>query len=379
MWLRDDETVRQRCLSLRWEHRRHWRALGHSLGVNETGAAIVLDLASTGEWVSYSRAARHYAAPRRYRNALYTFRRVPPQMDYLAAEGLILHDRRAAGARGWQSAAQATPDLRQTVAEIVGGDWTLRRPGEVILLRDRQGRLIDYRETRAIGRMRQRIEGFNEAIMGASLDPSIAAPLCRIFNRNMTRGGRFYAMGTSWQNIKAEARKRLTIGGEPVVELDYKNLHPAILYAEAGATMPADCYMIDGWPRKLVKVGVLTLINAPTIHKARHAIAHSPRMAESVEPGSQEALRKANALIDAIKRLHRPIAGAFHSDAGARLMHIDAALAEAVMKTMLMQGTVILPVHDSFLVPASKYDRLEDAMLEAAHEVGIYALEVDVK
>jgi nitrate reductase beta subunit len=60
-------------------------------------------------------------------------------------------------------------------------------------------------------------------------------------------------------------------------------------------------------------------------------------------------------------------------------MHIDAALAEAVMKTMLMQGTVILPVHDSFLVPASQCDRLEDAMLEAAHEVGIYALKVDVK
>lgn len=379
MRLQDDETVRQRSLSLRWEHRRHWRALGQALGVNETGAAIVLDLASTGEWVSYSRAARHYAAPGRYRNALYTFRRVPPQMDHLEAEGLILHDRRAPGARGWQSAAQATPELRQTVAEIVGGDWKLRRPGEVILLRDRHGHLIDYCETRAVGRMRQRIERFNEAIMGAGLDPSIAAPLCRIFNRNMKRGGRFYAMGMSWQNIKAEARKRLTIGGEPVVELDYRNLHPAILYAEVGVTMPADCYTIDGWPRKLVKVGVLTLINAPTIHKARHAIAHSPRMAEMVEPGSQEALRKADALIAAIKLLHRSIAGAFHSDAGARLMQIDAAIAEAVMKIMLVQGIVILPIHDSFLVPASQSDRLEEAMLEAAHEVGIYALEVDAK
>ena len=60
-------------------------------------------------------------------------------------------------------------------------------------------------------------------------------------------------------------------------------------------------------------------------------------------------------------------------------MQIDAAIAEAVMKIMLVQGIVILPIHDSFLVPASQSDRLEEAMLEAAHEVGIYALEVDAK
>jgi hypothetical protein len=195
----------------------------------------------------------------------------------------------------------------------------------------------------------------------------------------MSRNGRIYAMGASWQNMKAEARRSLTIGGEKVVELDYRNLHPAILYAEAGAPLPADCYTIDGWPRKLVKVAVLTLINASTIHKARHSIAHSAPMAELVEQGGQEALRRADALIRDIKRAHHPIAGAFHSDAGARLMLVDAEMAVTVMHLMLAQGVVVLPVHDSFLVPASQADRLEDAMLEAAHEVGLYAMEVAAK
>ncbi len=34
---------------------------------------------------------------------------------------------------------------------------------------------------------------------------------------------------------------------------------------------------------------------------------------------------------------------------------------------MLEKGIVVLPVHDSFLVPASKRDDLEAAMIEAAH------------
>jgi hypothetical protein len=206
-----------------------------------------------------------------------------------------------------------------------------------------------------------------------------ARAVARIFNKDMTRGGRFCCMGASWQNMKAEARKSLTIGGEPVVDLDYCTLHPAILYAEAGSHMPHDCYELTGWPRKLVKVALLTLVNAPTIHKARHSIAHHTCMAVMAERGSQEALAMADQLIMDIKRLHKPIAKSFHSDAGARLMGIDAALAGSVMNIMLAHGTVVLPIHDSFLVPASKRDELESAMLEAAHIAGFHSLQVSAK
>jgi len=178
---------------------------------------------------------------------------------------------------------------------------------------------------------------------------------------------------------KSEARKDLQIGGEPVVELDYKTLHPAILYAEAGATMPADCYAIDGWPRPLVKLAVLILINAKTEPAARRAIAQHDAMADTAQPGSQAAFAEAQQLIDSIKMVHAPIAWAFHTDKGAELMAIDAAMAEAVMNAMLLQGIVVLPVHDSFLVAASKRDRLEEAMIEAAHKIGLWALQVEAK
>lgn len=376
----EEEKQRQKSISLKFQTKNLWRDLQHVLGVEQAGAAIILDICMASGWVSYSRTASHYDLARRYRNPLYTWRKVVSAVDCLAASELIHHDRRLPGWRGWQSAIQATDELRRIVMDTIGGrPLVLAKPAEVILLRDKQRKLMDYRDTRQLDRMRRKIEQFNEALMGGDLDPAITAPLTRIFNIGFGRGGRFYAMGTSWQNIKSEARKSLTIGGERVVELDFKNLHPAILYAEAGARIPRDCYELTGWSRELVKVAMLTLINAPTKQKARLSIAHSEHMAQVAELGSQEAMRAAETLIDDIKRMHRPIADSFHSDAGARLMSIDATMAEMVMSIMLRKGIVVLPVHDSFLVQASKGDDLEAAMMEAAYRAGFEALRVEMK
>lgn len=379
----DPQQQQQRPISLRFETKRYWQPLQGALGVTQTGAAIILDICQHPEWCSYSRTARHYDSPSRYRNPLYTWRNMVGAVDHLAGAGLIHHAQQLPGFRGWQSAIMATPELVALCAEIVKGEkLQLARPREVILLRDKAGKLIDYKDTQAIDRMRARVARFNEAIAGANLSAeaqAITAPLVRIFNGSMKDGGRFYAMGTSWQNIKREARQHIQINGEPVAELDYKTLHPAILYAQAGATMPADCYGIDGWPRPLVKVALLILLNADTKQKARLAIAHHDEMGPLAERGSQHALQLADRLIDTLKVMHKPIAPAFHTGAALRLMNIDAEMAEAVMNAMLMKGIVVLPVHDSFLVQQSKRAELEEAMLDAAHKIGLWAVQIEAK
>jgi len=58
-------------------------------------------------------------------------------------------------------------------------------------------------------------------------------------------------------------RLKIRIANEPVVEVDYSTLHPSLLYAEVGKYAPDDTYLIEGWPRKLTKVALNTLINAP--------------------------------------------------------------------------------------------------------------------
>ena len=354
-----------------------WQALKETFGVDATGAALIIaavEASLSGKAVSYSRSSDFYTKANRH--PLATLKKVRAQVDLLAAAGWIIHYKQAPGCRGWQSAFEATPDLVDAVEYIMRGlpKLKLLRLQQLTILRDADGKPMDFKPTREIDRRDRRTETYNEAITSAeiiSIDgANLACPMARIYNQGFDRGGRFYGMGTSWQNIKSEARKALSIDGEPVVELDFKTLHPAILYAEAGVPMPADCYAIDGWPRDLVKVAMLTLINATTESKARFSIAHSDRMAQVAEPGSQDAIKAAAGLIDAIKRKHAPIAGAFHSDAGARLMRIDSDIAEAVMGVLIARkGIVTLPVHDSFLVPASKRDELAAAMEQAAYDV----------
>lgn len=127
-------------LYLRFDGKPFWYDLGRELGVDRTGAALALDICNADGMVSYSRTARHYSVPPRYRNGLWTYRRVIGAVDHLDREGLIHHDRRAPGIRGWQSAMQATDELRRIVRGITRGKVpVLSIPRELILLRDKSG------------------------------------------------------------------------------------------------------------------------------------------------------------------------------------------------------------------------------------------------
>jgi hypothetical protein len=224
--------------------------------------------------------------------------------------------------------------------------------------------------------MRRKLAPINEAISSAEISDNAGAALSRIFHETFERGGRFYASGGAWQATKKECRQRLTIDGEPVVELDFKNLHAVLLYAEAGATPPADSYSIGRWPRNLVKLGFLVLVNAKSHQAAKLKLANDEHMAEIAPPGSQKAMQAADRLIGDIKRVHAPISRYFHSDAGARLMEKDSRIAERVMLSMLRQGAIALPIHDSFLTPRSKAELLKEAMVKAAHEEAGLAAEI---
>jgi hypothetical protein len=84
-----DEEEFQKQLSFRWETKDHWPGLRKEFGVTKTGAAMILSLVTTNDWVTYSRRWQHYSLPRRYRNPLYTYRRVVGAADYLAAHNLL--------------------------------------------------------------------------------------------------------------------------------------------------------------------------------------------------------------------------------------------------------------------------------------------------
>jgi len=376
---RDENDI---ALAVKYETKPIWPEIEQVFDVGPTGAAIVVaafEAFFTGRPVSYSRSKMFYGPSR---HQLLTYRKVITSVDQLGAAGWIYNYVQAPGYRGWQSAFEASPDLVDAVLSMMQDKPKLRlaRLPTTTILRDEHGKPVTYRQTREIQRQDKKTDGFNECITAARIEhgagsnvvglAGLACPMARIYNKTFMRGGRFYPMGTSWQNIRKEARQRLVIDGEPVVELDFDGMHIAMLYAEANLPLPDDCHTIDGWPRKLVKVATFTLINAKRETDARMSIAHNDVMAELAEPGSQAAIAKAAALIDTIKARHAPIAASFHSDAGARLMRKDSDIAEAVMaELMLRKGIVALPVHDSFMVPESRRDELEEAMIEASYKV----------
>lgn len=396
---------RQRPLSVKWASKAASEYLKCEAGLGAGAAAIAFDLTRTpDDEVSYPRAKGHhsYVCARRYKNPIWTPGRIIGGMDELDEAGLIAHVRRPPGNRseGWQSYAQATPELVDLVSRATEYEpLKVIPPRETIILRDGQRKPIDYNETKETRAMRKNLAAQNEAVMGSEIGGCEIAAMVRYFNQTMQRGGRFTARGNSWQNIARTMRPHVTIANEATAELDYKTLHPAILYSMAGADLPDDSYALKGWPRDLVKLALLVMINAKTRRSAIGAISHSDGrkwerdeggnpiaftnerelMQVLAEPGSPRAEQLAKQLIDHMARMHAPISHFFGKDMGAKLMAIDSRMAEAVMMEMLGKGIVVLPVHDSFLVPASKASELEAAMMKAAHVEGIRALQIERK
>jgi hypothetical protein len=338
---------------------------------------ILAEALVAGErWISYSRRKAKYSRPQRYYRPTFTYWSVVPVVDQLASAGLLEHQQMPPGHRGFQSRFRASDALLKGFESAP----VVYRPRESIILRDENGDLADYRDNSETRCMRRNLAAINEAL--TSQEIALAGKLIRegnpldnrgralssahrVFNRSSFEfGGRFY--GPHWQNVPADQRALLTIGGEPTVERDYEAMHIRLLYQKAGLTMVGDPYDIPPWPRKQVKIAMLIAINATTELTACRAIAEH---CLGLSPGwLQDHVQAAKELLTAIKAKHPGIASAFGSDAGAKLMRCDSDIAERVMLELtIKRGIPCLPVHDSFIVPAARASELEEAMEREIH------------
>lgn len=350
-------------------------------------ASIVLDVILSGPFrrTSYSRSKEFYLEPGRYRYTDYGYDTVVGAVDRLVEARLLVEHHKAAAcasATGWQSSFIGAPVLYQL-------DWRQlqfkkRAQRELIRMKDANGRLVDYRETRRTRADRKMLAAVNARIAAAKLE--LAAPtiieqdemvirfavddshkahavyphlieLYRVYNNSWTRGGRFY--GGWWQGVRSSDRKYFLINGEPVVEPDYEQLHPRLLYAYAGLVLDGNAYEIDGWPRKAVKIAFNILLNASGYYEARGTIAEQTGDIES-----------AARLINSIKKKHDIVSEHFHSGIGIRLQNLDSEMCRYVLNEMTVKrGIVVLPVHDSFICPASAKELLDKVMQEAFDRV----------
>ena len=199
----------------------------------------------------------------------------------------------------------------------------------------------------------------------------------RVFNSSdLSRGGRFY--GGWWMEVPKEYRRKILIAGKRSVEVDYRSLHPTILYLERGLVPPDDPYagILYGGAagRDVVKRAFNAMINAK-------GPMNQPPQGLNLKPYGKEWKELANKIM----AVHEPIRDAFFSDSGARLQRIDSDIAEGVMLRMavwrgvtdpvyslergLTSAPWCLPVHDSFLVHIGRDIELQRVMKEEFQRV----------
>jgi hypothetical protein len=194
----------------------------------------------------------------------------------------------------------------------------------------------------------------------------------RIFsNGSWQQGGRLF--GACWEVMRREDRFRcLRIDGEPVANVDFKQLFVRLGYLEQGLTPPEqdDLYAIPGYEG--CREGLKAITNALLF--AEKAFRHWPYGRSAMFPKGT----KLSDVVAAIKVKHAPIIGIFETGAGHRLAFVESTILIDVIGVLAELGTAALPLHDSVLVAASKAEQAK-AVMEQSREVYSVPVSLPVK
>ena len=349
-----------------------------------------------GSYVAYSRRKDDYKKGSRYKSIHISYKTLMNIVDLLHKHEFIEHhigfyDK--VTKKGRRSRMRATGKLMALFGDMSLAMIIQNQRPEAIILRDKNGKDIDYEDSDKTNRMRARLAKINEQLLRANLSIDVSSnalnelnknrkspyivpvdlsskTLYRVFKYSFSEGGRFY--GGWWQSVPEELRRYITIDGEATIERDFSQFHPSILYAkETGSIPPVDLYQLpefygDKMMRELGKVILLVMLNAATEKGAALAVWNEIRQEDDVTVRDQLiALAKKHkipALIGKYKVNHQPISAYFNSNMGLRIQYADSCLAEKIMRKLFSKNITTLPVHDSFIVQKRHDDELQRVM-----------------
>ena len=226
----------------------------------------------------------------------------------------------------------------------------------------------------------------------------------RIFNDNLQAGGRFYNTVGGVQTLPQKRRKTMQINGENVVELDFKAIHPALLYEKARQKAPdvVDYWIEHQWEgefkpyptfspvfspndmsdeytvRRLHKFAMLVGLNAKNIAGAVAGLSQeffddkkrAPEDRRYGEISYGMGLRgkptfPSKKICEHVMLWNKPISEFFFKDVGIILQNVDSDIMALVIEELYGMGEVLLPMHDSIIVRESIADEAETIMRKA--------------
>lgn len=375
------------------------RKRSHDVQANFEAAikAIVLDLyrahlsdptlevgIASGQGTLQKRAMSRYGtmllSPRSFRAA----------MDALVSSGQVKkttpHWDDPSGKSSRTARYQASPSLLRALGAAGASFAALSRHkgAEGIRFKDDHKQLVEYGDVRFANEARDRLSVINDMLESHWADLALtdqqlseelamiagrrddeaaqsfdfaARTVYRVFNNSdWEQGGRFY--GAWWMACPSRLRRHILIDGKRTVEVDYAGLHPAMLYAEAGLTIPDDPYerCLTGKgnkaERKLVKLTFNALLNADSVVGINEIEGYNADLTG----------RDWHDFKRFIVSSFPEFTEHFASGVGLRLQRKDSDLAETIMLRFAAKGYACLPVHDSFIVHHGMQDVLTDMM-----------------
>jgi hypothetical protein len=350
----------------------------------------LLMAARLGRWVHYSRDWHWYVGLTRYHGQYYSYRLITWAVDQLCKEQLIEDQRVLPGPDNMvRSRMRATPKLVDLMA---GVELVRMPPREVLELRDADKNPIDYRETMLTRARRRQVQAFNEAYedIGLSIEhPAIkrVGEHCIFVGPELCRGGNKAGVTVMWeprphlrrihnrwcwflggrfvgffQQLPGPARGEILINGVKVVRLDLVAIHTTILYNLAGIKLDGDPYIIAGFTRDEVKLGMNIAYNAVSLGWAKTALARRWAELDGRDSASKAEQARAERILAAICERHKAIAHAFGTDQGVRLQFVDSEIIRLVLETCIKEGIPALPVHDEIITTEQHAGRVTELM-----------------
>lgn len=349
-------------------------------------------------WVFYSRTESDYTKRSNFPDSV-SYERVIKVASWLSEIGWVEH---VPGLRIWAKGVGRRSMIRASAALLdrLAGlkPIVVQEPftdSELIRLKDSDKHLVAYVDTPDVVVMREKLRRINAQISKSTLGfnmshtqkramvldlrardatiPDLSRiQLYRSFNEDFEHGGRYY--GGWWIGLPSQYREQITIDGEATREPDFSRYHLSMVYSIEGLPIPADCYDI-GWHEKyapMVKKFINVLLYAKDEAEGFMAmldfreddIREMWKACDDVPQievyGRKEAVLVP--MLQDIKKTHAAVAHYFGTGKSTQLQFRDSRIAELVLQTSVWLGITCLPVHDSFIVPASQADYFTEHM-----------------
>lgn len=228
------------------------------------------------------------------------------------------------------------------------------------------------------------------SLFGNLFYPYLTAVYC---NKSYAEGGRLYSVGrrgtACYQGFSGVERLQIKIDFEDVTELDFKCLHPHLLYAERGLQLRGDAYgFSSALERPLAKLLLLVAFNAESDRKV--CAAFNDKINHMIEKqaegtinskdlsvlnafyavrGKLSAYKVAERLLKQAKKYHSQIADAFGSGAGTHLQNVDANIMQIVINQCVIHNIPVLPVHDSVVCKIKDTEYVQAVMYQAFRDM----------